>query len=744
MARDNNNFLLGYGERLTENVKIKSSSGSKEPPYDFETARRQISQWLHQANDQFNKLSIEACPKDKVTVVFTAHPRYISKSDFPSELFNKVGLEVVGGRSRKIRPKAWGVTKHPEEAMTDEFFIMSSRKNLKDWVSSMKGWDIKQKASLQLSQIEELKAYTAIDKVQAIRNNQEEVLLEVVLHGFSKDIIDSFESYVLMHDGKPNMDYLRRVQELAFIPVRTTKERINKLADFSFIRVIREMPRLRQVDSSPVRSTNYIRVALPKEEAIDSTIKVAVFDGGIPKGSLLKKWVNPIEANGIGPSYPVWVRHGVNVTSALLFGPIDTDQGATRPICEVDHIRVLDSKTGKNGDFECYDVLDRITKSLSQDNTYEFINISLGPDITIDDGEVNRWTASLDQLFAGSNKIVTVAVGNHGDLDPVSGLNRIQPPSDGVNVLSVGACNCRDETSWKRAEYSCVGPGRCPGVVKPDGVIFGGSDKDPFMVFEPKNSNLVTGESGTSLAAPYLLRTAIGVRAYIGNDFGPLALRTLLVHRADRGNESMYNVGWGKFENDLNTLVTCDDDEALVVFQGELPLSEHLRAPIPLPDGTLQGKVSITATLVISPEVDPAYPNTYTRSGLEVIFRPNSTKFTTNKNGKKASQAKTKSFFSQKIIGLSEYDLREDGHKWEPCLKATGIFSAKTLNKPCFDIYYHHRFEGKKDSDPQPIKYALVISIKAPKNKNFYNDVVRTYSNILIPLRSKVGIRISN
>ena len=39
MARKNN-FLLGFGERLTAKVEVPSGGGDKNPPYAFSTARR--------------------------------------------------------------------------------------------------------------------------------------------------------------------------------------------------------------------------------------------------------------------------------------------------------------------------------------------------------------------------------------------------------------------------------------------------------------------------------------------------------------------------------------------------------------------------------------------------------------------------------------------------------------------------------------------------------------------------------
>src|SRR5690606_4776901 len=118
------------------------------------------------------------------------------------------------------------------------------------------------------------------------------------------------------------------------------------------------------------------------------------------------------------------------------------------------------------------------------------------------------------------------------------------------------------------------------------------------------------------------------------------------------------------------------------------------------------------------------------RSGLEVAFRPHSGKFSKRKDGAKpAKHAKTRWFFSSaNFYGQSEAALRDDGHKWEPCLRHEERLRSSSLSDPCFDIYYHHRESGMKVADPQPIPYAFVVSLQPPKVKDLYNRVIRAYA----------------
>jgi hypothetical protein len=210
-----------------------------------------------------------------------------------------------------------------------------------------------------------------------------------------------------------------------------------------------------------------------------------------------------------------------------------------------------------------------------------------------------------------------------------------------------------------------------------------------------------------------------------------------MIHRAEAHEQPQSEVGWGHFEVDVEALTTCEDDEAIVLFQGELPVGTHLRAPVPLPtDGALDGMVTLSATLAIAPETDPEHPGAYTRSGLEVKFRPNIARPARRGDGTRSQHADTISFFSPAgMYGGSEFAMREGGHKWEPCQRRARRFQARTLNRPCFDVYYHHREGGVAPETQQPIRYALIVGIKAPRVVDLYSRVVRSYQNILLPLR---------
>ena len=744
MARENN-FLIGNGEILTKPVKVPSRGGPKNAPYTINEAREKLGDQLSDAQDFFTRLNEKAKPKQQVVAKMTLHPRYISKSDYPKEMLDALGLRAVGSKSEKITPQKWGIKKPPEFAITESYFIAGYEDNFYQWFKLLEQNDISKQLE-KIVTIERLSALTGSDKIKGkITENQH--TFEIVLHNdHDADMVDFFIDYVNSVQGEIEFKRIRTVDGLTFVPVKVDSiEIIRKISDFSFVRVARGMPNLRPY-TPLIRGMDLTspELILPNNSIIDTSTKAVIFDGGLENPEKLANWVRYIEPIGIGRPYSGYLNHGLAVTGAYLFGHINNSSSLPIPISKVDHVRVLDDKSGQD-DFEIIDVLDRISNHLGN-NQYDLVNISLGPDISVEDDDITLWTATLDNIFSNGKTVATVAVGNNGERDALSGLNRIQVPSDAVNVLSVGASDVTNN-NWQRASYSAFGPGRCPGRTKPDLVAFGGSDYEPFEVLSLTHKGLgLSKQSGTSFAAPLTLRSIAGLRAVLGSGVSHLSLRGLMIHHSDRANYQLSEVGWGRAELEPMQLITSDDCEATVLYQGELVVGQHLRIPIPLQNLILKGEISIKATLVISPEVDIEFPGAYTRHGVEVVFRPNDTIFTVDKDtGKKSEHPKSKPFFTNSdMFKSAEYINRDEGNKWEPTLKHEEKFNADKLSNPVFDVYYHYRESAKVAKSQKPIPYSLAITVRAVEVVDLYNQVIRNYAAILQPYKPRNRIQLSN
>jgi hypothetical protein len=311
----------------------------------------------------------------------------------------------------------------------------------------------------------------------------------------------------------------------------------------------------------------------------------------------------------------------------------------------------------------------------------------------------------------------------------------VQVPSDCVNALAVGAAS-DTELGWARASYSAIGPGRSPGVVKPDLMAFGGAAAKYFHTLTPSAKPSLAPQLGTSFAAPYVLRSAVGIRAILGAEISPLAIKALLVHSADPAKHDKLNVGWGKVPEDLMSIITCPAGVARIVYQGELKPGKYLRAALPIPDGGLTGRIQLVATFCYASPTDPQDAAAYTCAGLEVVFRPNA-----DRKDDDQDYPDTKGFFDLKKYS-TEAERRSDMGKWETVLHGAKNMNGTSLNQPVFDIHYNAREAGASTAGADKIRYALIITVRAPKHAELYNDILRTYAKTLLPIQPQVALPI--
>lgn len=733
------NFLLGKGERLVEDVAGVRGGAPKSHPYTFSEARERIAPMLARAVRGIDQLPDAACPNDRAVATVTLNPEYIAKSYFPERLFESVGLEPVGSRPRRITPQKRSKGREPKETITTELFVMGSRHAFRAWRSALPQWGEQVTGANELATIEELAAPTSRDKIKGKLPKTGETVFEVVLHSdagaSANGIIPLFSKYLKGLGIDQAIGRRFSAGGLCFVELEAPVELADQIATFTPVRALRQMPSLRMLRPT-FRSSRVPmeKTTLPTAGPIDPKIRVAIFDGGVPKNHPIGKWVKTIDPPDIGSTIPDFQKHGVGVSSAFLFGHITN--AVHRPYAAIDHYRVLDTAPNQNP-HELYEVLSRIDQVLV-DKHYHFINLSIGPRLPIEDDDVHAWTAVLDDRLSAGTTLATIAVGNDGDGPAKGGFNRIQVPSDCVNALAVGSCDS-PETPWQRSAYSSVGPGRSPGVVKPDFVEFGGSLQRPFIVVSESPAAAFEATEGTSFSAPSVLRLGAGVRAHFGESLSILAIRALLIHTAEATDLPAEDVGRGRVARSLQDIVLCDDDTVRVVYQGNIAPTRYIRAPIPMPSGTIPGKVTITATLCYPTGVDPHHPGNYTRAGLEPTFRPHDQM----RKDPKQIHADSKSFFGKTQSGLMEDELRRDAWKWENCLHTRVTFMGKTLRNPVLDIHYNARLGGRNFAPEEELPYALVVSVHAKHLGDLYDKIIRKYARQLEALRPVVEIPVT-
>ncbi|NSZ87082.1 S8 family peptidase (plasmid) [Agrobacterium tumefaciens] len=735
------NFLIGRGELLTHQVPPPRRKPSERSVYTLNEARQSLVPQFTQAMEVFDRTPAAALPKDIAVGKVLINPSFIARSYFPSSLLKEAGLEAVGSRTVHVTPKRWARQGMPEKVPTTELFVAGRRKSFRSLPELARSLGDDEQAALDLTHIEAFSATDPEEKVKAVVRGHKDAVYEVGVHLLSDDVdseeVQSAFAKFAEQAGVELMDKLGFiVGNLWFLPVRGSRDGIHQLSEFSLVRVIRPMPALRSMRPMPAPSGSVkITCSLPTAQPLSSQPRVAILDGGLPDHHPIGPWMRNYELmdpdandHADGP------EHGLAVTSAFLFGPIEPNGSAGRPYSYVDHLRVVDEGINQEHPAQLYRTLGLIDEVLLS-RQYEFINLSLGPDEIVDDGDPHGWTSLIDERLSNGRTFVTVAVGNNGNEDAELQLNRVQVPGDCVNVVAVGATDSTKE-DWERAPYSAVGPGRSPGFVKPDLMAFGGSAGEYFHALTPGRRPSLSPQLGTSFAAPNLLRSAVGIRAILGNDLSVLAIKALLVHSATQNDLPQAEVGWGCVADKLASVITCGDGVARVVYQGELRPGKYLRAPLPVPKEGLTGKVKVKATFCYSTPTDPHHSGAYTRSGLEVVFRPNDGR---RKDGK--ANAEPRSFLNLQKFA-SEQERRSDSGKWETVLHAEQSMLGKSLRDPVFDIHYIARQDAGPTSRARPIAYALVVTLEAPKHADLFSTILAEYTS-LVSIQPEIALPIT-
>lgn len=738
------NYLIGRGETLIQPIELASGGGEKAHPYTFDEALDRLTPELEVMAESIDRLPPLACPNDEAVISITLHPSYLAKSYHPSRLLSGLGLRQVGSRESRLMPSKWTQKKPPTQPMiAPELFIAGDRKRLANIAQLLTRYR-DDGVYDDFRRIEHIRPL-GLDRLKTIAGDDVLPPLEVILHAdaskpWGDDVLRGFRRWCESIGVAPDFSHRQQVGGLAFLGFRAPRSELNRLSEFAFLRTVRRMPRLtlRDVDLRTFETDQVFAVDHTIEAPLAEGITVAVFDGGLPDEHPFGDVVTARDVPGLSAPVATAIRHGVQVTSALLHGPLARTAAPARPFSRVEHWRVIDED---GDDFELMATLDRIIDVLEQ-NRYEFVSLSLGPDEAMLDDDVHVWTSRLDQFAATGQTLVVSAAGNNGHFDKASGLCRVQPAADGVNVLAVGAAD-RLGNGWSRAPYSATGPGRSPGLVKPDIIAFGGSDDEPFFALD--ESGMARGVTGTSFAAPAAARLGIGLKALFGSQLSAMAVKALLVHQAECGSHSQIEVGWGCLPADLDELATCAPSEATVVYQGTLEPSRYRRFLLPVPAGGFSGMVGIRATFVAATAVDPEDAINYTRTGVGITFRPKTVgpKGVYKLDGelRERSAHKPEGFFGRSAVFETEQVLRDDAQRWEAVLKAKKRFRSTTLDQPVFDIEHLARANGQAAVRTDTVNYALIVTI-ADGSADLYNRVIRTYGGRLVAMRPQIEIPI--
>lgn len=138
---------------------------------------------------------------------------------------------------------------------------MGRRQNFQRWAQNVAGWSEGFEGAGELVRVEDVHFIEPAERIKPMRTRNANPLLEVVLHRSDDYVLEGFRGYLRELGVNLDLDQRISVRDLCFLPVRVPLGQHEAMARFSFLRVAREMPELRQL--RPIAWPGGLRSATP-------------------------------------------------------------------------------------------------------------------------------------------------------------------------------------------------------------------------------------------------------------------------------------------------------------------------------------------------------------------------------------------------------------------------------------------------------------------------------------------------
>ncbi len=764
--------VLGKAEILTSNASYISTAGPKKDIRSYEEARTKIKPYLENI---LNELDSYTRLDNSIFFCMDLDSSYVAKSYLPVNWVNKSNWNIVGSISweQKYRDK----TPLQEKKKSRRLFIKSSPQNIESTLKRLDRSDLIKSEQKEIIRIDSFH-FQESNKVTKFADSQfSDETFELIFHPMEQrewqECLKKIQS-TLLSENYPLFlfNWVRSggVDAPRFMPAKIKPSHITKLAAFNPLRSMRVMPSISfpRISSGELHDTNQPPDADPMRMTLP---EIGMFDGGVDLNlTHLGPWV--VEENlTTEPPDDEYLLHGTAVCGALFYGPYDPNKSYAAPKFGVRSFRVFPVPPEHGISLDLYKIVDWIEETVANPVNYNIKTyvLSFGPNIPVEDDDVDLFTSTLDRLAYEYDVLFIIAAGNDGN--KTYPRNRIQPPSDMVNGIGVGAYIRNPNGDPVRADYSCVGPGRCGNAIKPDIHMFGGDRTQPFNILVAGEEGKYAGVQGTSFAAPLACSFA-GELLYRVNDkdiITPQTVKALLIHNSFLEGWEDY-CGWGPLTAPLEELLLCSQNCVTLIYNGHIPFGRRGVLRIPFYNDVLEkGKVQFRWTLVHATGISPAMPDEYSLAGTDVTFRPHCDMYSyrindsspkridifsesekvekLRSNGAKISSSpKSDTVYKfDKRLYLTEQERRDIGvwdtakHYWTK----TKLF--KSVKNPMIDIHAQARSDWHYGaSKPSGIIYSAIVTIDINNADAELYQKIRTEIPALVPvrLRSRAQIRI--
>lgn len=775
MSKGSGGRILVGGEHMSEMIDRVGGGGNKFHPHTLADSQRILGPQALVLRDAARTLD-EELRAGHVVFEVKLLPNYLANSYFPERLVKLLGLTALG--SRPATGDLVQRSKTEFDVPTKSLIVAGDNDSLEQLTHILSGGvlnrrekgaaeDLRRFSDIHLPRVTEVVKGLAGDVTELAAERE---AFEAVLHpdpdtpGMSRrplpdEIFGKFERYIRTLGGEVVSDRRDAVGGLTFVPVLLPPGKLKEAAAFNPLRSIRKMPRIRPVPATPLRSAPGVSKPPPPPAAADAP-EVLIFDAGVDaNGDFFAGSVSQIDLTD-KPPFPGCIEHGSAVTGAILYGNVEAGSRLQSPQVRATHYRCI---PGQDTDgVELYWLLDQVQKQVA-DSDAMIVNLSLGPEVPVDDGEPHRWTAVLDALAYERDILFVVAAGNNGE-EVGEGANRVQVPADMANGLSVGACDRpHPEMMWSRSSYSAIGPGRPGATVQPAVLAYGGDTDRPFARL--MGDGRLSYEWGTSYAAPLAAHGLAKLSTQLGDRSSASALRAFAIHFAEPHADADHTLesGYGRLPADFSDALLCSDRQVTVLYQASIEREQILGFTLPVPAGVDRGKVKVKWTLAYSSPTDPTEAVEYTESGLEFTLRPHSEVYSfrdpenprrvvkvniqeeaervaalLEEGWKMSQQPSTR---SQKVGPKASESSRRRGGKWETVMQGQDCLMARSLHLPRLDIEFLTREGGVLTRDSPPVDFSLVVTVESLSGLPVY-DLAKVDFPVLSELPVPVPVRL--
>lgn len=766
MADRQRRLILGNGEQYIKPMKKKFGGGSTTPPRSYADARDRIKNDIQATLTRYAEVPQEKRIPGEAVFCLRLHPDASAKSYSPSSIFSQVPeLNDIGSRmyrtdltqvaqTSRIKKK---VKAKESESDARLVFVQSSEEGFRRFSDILDRREslLPDQFRNEIRRLEAFNELAPAEQVVGFDEQWNEGRIELVLHpsraGEDRQQAFLFELFEVAGIDLDKATIRPYPNGPTFVSVRLNRESLNVLAGLNPLRSAHPLRFGGLVD---LRNAQNVPAPKPPASSTRSIIKVGVFDGGIDtEAPLLQGHAEEDTALSIKthPEVP-FMQHGTAVAGAALYGSMTNlgqkDRLPTPPVYVVS-FRVF--PTSDPTDVDLYECIDVVEQAVPARKDIKVFNLSFGPRGPIEDDPISRFTFVLDSLAVAHKVTFCVATGNDGEDDE---YNRIQAPSDLVHGLGVGAYTFDGDTPI-HAPYSCRGPGRECGKVKPDVVAFGGCPVRPMHLVSLTPDKKIL-EWGTSFASP--VASAITAQAAEVFDRSSALLgRALVIHTANHPDSTVDNlIGHGRIQQSVEDILLCGEDSVTVVFQGAIYPKRIVQLPIPWPSTeVVSGKVDIAWTIAALAGINPAHPGDYTSCCLDDTFYTNANKYVFKTPKDHPGKARTRTLHlnkdSQEVQDLlesgwiqnnlpvttsgnqyrDEESRRMIDCKWESVVRRekTGL-TGKSIEKPFLSLHAIGR-NGASDQ----FEYAVAVTLRARSFNGDLYAAIRQDFPALAPIR---------